>query len=310
MSEPRPQPLTDRAAPSYLDHSRDGSAGALTYTLGTLLIVLAWIWLGALASVGLALLVAPGTSLDGLSSLTGAGGLAVTLVAFVPFLLATPLVARWVQHRRWLTLVTGRSRVRWGRVLTGAGWWALLVLLATGVDALAHPEGYAWTFDAARFWPALAVALVLIPLQTTAEELFFRGWLVQWLSTGLHRGALVAAVDGLLFALPHLANPEASGAQWYAWLVWWIYGAGWAWASLRDGSIELAVGAHAANNLVGVAVVAYSGSVLPTDALWTTSVLDLPLTIVVLAVVQAAFLWLTRPRGTGEVSPRASAGSR
>jgi membrane protease YdiL (CAAX protease family) len=301
-------PPAGRAA-SYVDHARDGSAGALTYTLGTLLIVMAWLFVGGIASVALALLVSPGTPSDRLGSLTGAGGLAVSLVGFVPLLLATPLVVRWVQQRPWLTLVTGHPPIRWRRVLVGAAWWALLVLLASGVDALVHRDAYSWTYDPARFWPALAVAVVLIPLQTTAEELFFRGWLVQWLSTGLHRALLVAAADGLIFAVPHLANPEAAGAQWYAWLVWWIYGAGWAWASLRDGSIELAVGAHAANNLVGVVLVAYSASVLPTDALWTTSALDLPLTIAVLAVVQLAFLRLTRPRGAG-LSLRASAGSR
>ena len=296
MTAAAPPPGAAPAAPSYLDRARDGAGSWLTYTLGLLLILFAWLWLGALLTIGAGLLLTPGTPIDELTEQPGARGLAIILVGFVPFLVATPLVVRWVLRRPWRTVVTGAASISWRRVLTGAFWWALLVGLATLVDWAVHRDSYRWSYDPGTFWPYLLVALLLVPLQTTAEELLFRGYLVQWMSLATRRIVVLSVADGLLFAIPHLANPEAAGAQWYAWLVWWLYGVGWTWVSVRDGGIELAVGAHAANNLMGTVVIGYTAGALPVASLWTTSTLDLPLSIAVIAVTVALFALVTRRR--------------
>lgn len=284
------------ASPSYLDHARDGRGSWLTYSLGLVLIGFGWLFLGGLLALVVAAAVAPGTAPDALGTLSGTSGLVVALVGFVPFLLATPLVVRYVLGRPWLTVVTAARGIDWGRVLQGAGWWTLLIAIGTGIDAVVHRGSYTFAFDLGAYLPYAVAALLLIPLQTTAEELLFRGYLVQWLSLRTRRIVVLSVADGLLFAVPHLANPEAAGAQWYAWLIWWMYGAGWTWVSVRDGSIELAVGAHAANNLFGTLVVGYSAGALPVLSIWTTSVLDLPLSIAVIAVTMPVFVLVTRRR--------------
>jgi hypothetical protein len=48
------------------------------------------------------------------------------------------------------------------------------------------------------------------------------------------------------------------------------FGAFFAWVSLKDGTLELAIGAHAANNLFGAAVLGFEGSALKTPALFYT----------------------------------------
>ena len=45
------------------------------------------------------------------------------------------------------------------------------------------------------------------------------------------------------------------------------FGAFFAWVSLRDGTLELAIGAHAANNLYGAIVLSFEGSALNTPSL-------------------------------------------
>src|SRR3712207_2985091 len=40
------------------------------------------------------------------------------------------------------------------------------------------------------------------------------------------------------------------------------------WVSLRDGTLELAIGAHAANNLFGAIVLGFEGSALNTPSLF------------------------------------------
>ena len=61
-----------------------------------------------------------------------------------------------------------------------------------------------------RFLPFLFLALILIPIQTSAEELFFRGYVLQGIGLHWKNIWVLSTISGLLFGLPHLLNPEAS----------------------------------------------------------------------------------------------------
>ena len=298
---------SDSAAPSYLSHSRDGRGNGGYYILGLLVILFTWIIVGSLFSAFIA------SALTG--NAQGTGGtdwqrLLIDLLPFALLFLGVLFAVRFVLDRSARTVVTGRPRVSVRRILVGAGVYAGLLAVSSFADALLHPGAYQATFAADRFIPAAIVVLLLIPVQSSAEELLFRGYVIQWTSLAtdrpgrtakpLVRIAVLSGVSGIVFALPHLANPEAQGAQAYAWLVWFFLGAGWAWASVLDGRIELAIGAHIANNVFGILIVGYSVSVVPTAGIWTTSVLDFPVMIVTSAVLAVAFVLITcrglRPR--------------
>jgi uncharacterized protein len=115
--------------------------------------------------------------------------------------------------------------------------------------------------------PFALLALVLTPLQATAEELFFRGYLVQGASLISPNFLFLAVASGALFLLPHLANP---GLILPVAVYHFGFGAFLAWVSLRDGTLELAIGAHAANNLFGMVVLGFEGSSLKTPSLFYT----------------------------------------
>jgi len=284
-------------SPSYLDLSREGAGSGVRYLLGLVTILLSWLILGSLLGAGL------GAALGGS---VGWRSLVVDLGPFVLLLGGVLLAVRHVLQRPARTVVTARPRVSVRRVLVGAGVWAGLTAVVTGVDAALHPDAYSLTFAAASFIPLAVVALLLVPMQAASEELLFRGYLMQWTSlagpTGrtLLQVAALAAVNGLLFGVPHLLNAEAQGAQAYAWLYWFFLGAGWAWASVLDGRIELAIGAHIANNLFAILVVSYTGSSIASTGIWSTSVLDLPLSIAAAGVISVLFVLITcrglRPR--------------
>ena len=297
----------DSAAPSYLAHSRDGRGNGGYYILGLLVILFTWIIVGSLFSAFIA------SALTGNVEGTGAADWQRLIIDLFPFMflfLGVLLTVRFVLGRSARTVVTGRPRVSIARILVGAGVYAGLLAVSSLVDALLHPGAYQATFSAERFIPAAIVVLLLIPVQSSAEELLFRGYVIQWTSLAtdrpgrsakpLVRIAVLSCVSGIVFALPHLGNPEAKGAQAYAWLVWFFLGAGWAWASILDGRIELAIGAHIANNIFGILIVGYSASVVPTAGIWTTSVLDFPVMIGTSAVLAVAFVLITcrglRPR--------------
>lgn len=216
------------------------------------------------------------------------------LATFIPFLLATPLAWRYLLGQPWATLVNERGRIEWRRIRTGFAAWMLLAAASTAVDAILSPEGYRFSFEAGRFALFALVVIVFLPLQTSAEELFFRGWVLRW--AGRLPAASRIIISGVVFSLPHAGNPEAATDTWLALTAYFLLGAGWAWASVRDGGIELALGAHLANNAFSLLIVGYDNAALPTSAVFTTNRLDLLSTAIAMAVAAPLFVTLTRRR--------------
>jgi hypothetical protein len=115
------------------------------------------------------------------------------------------------------------------------------------------------------------MALALVPIQTSAEELLFRGYLLQGLGRLTRQPIVLAVVSGLLFALPHFFNPEVAVNFWAVMAFYFSFGAAMTWITLRDGSLELALGVHAANNLFGTLLASYAGSALEAPAIFTAA---------------------------------------
>lgn len=255
------------------------------WLLGTYLILVIWIvaspfvYAAALAVIG---------------DQASWANLATELSTFIPFFVATPLVWRWLLKRDVRMLVNSSGTVDAARIATGFAVWFTISAVSSGIDYALNAADYRWSFSASEFIPYAAVVLVLLPMQTSAEEFFFRGWLLQWAHTRSTPFRVV--LSGIVFALPHLGNPEAAGHELPALAVWFIIGAGWAFVSIRDGGIELALGAHLANNFFSLLIVGYDGAALPTSALLTTSQLNIETTAIAMMIAMSLFIAATRRR--------------
>ena len=91
---------------------------------------------------------------------------------------------------------------------------------------------------------------------------------------------------------PHFLNPEASVNYPLMGLYYFSMGAFLAYITLRDGRLELALGAHAANNLFSVLLANYKISALPSPSLFTVSVLDATYSVPAALVGMGIFIWL------------------
>ncbi len=272
------------------------------WILGTFIILVSWLILGAILTAvfaglfGLDLLALAGTDKESLATIRSyepwQAGSAV-LVSFLPLLLVPILLHRYLLRLPLKELFTRSNRSFSREVLIGALVMSLLLLVTGLPDFIFNNSSYAWSFDAARFIPYLLVAFTLIPIQTTAEEVFYRGWIQQRLENGKRSIWLVSILGGLLFALPHLGNPEVSGNLFLPILGYGSTGFMLTWVTMRDQSMGLAVGAHAANNILAGLIVSSTDSALPSASIWVTpeiqwgpaaffSVLFIPL-----------FIWLT-----------------
>jgi len=147
------------------------------------------------------------------------------------------------------SFLTEAPRFRWRLVAVGLAVGAVVIGAALATQSLVA--------DTPRAAPLLrpgeslggrlgyaALAAACLYLAALAEEIIFRGVLLQLSAAFTRSLPLILAINGILFSLAHF-DPDPS-----AMIIRLLMGAGWAWIALRSGGIELTTGVHLANNLM------------------------------------------------------------
>lgn len=272
------------------------------WILGTVIILFSWLIIGGLLTILVAeifnLDLAVLTAVDDegralLRSYAPWQAASAVLISFIPLLLAPILLHRFLLRGKVKELFTRSGRSFAGEVRIGALVMLGLILASSIPDFIFNNSDYKWSFDLEKFLPYLVIALLLIPMQTTAEEVFYRGWIQQRLEKGARSIWLVSTIGGLLFALPHLANPEVSGNIALPIIGYGSTGFMLTWVTMRDKSMGLAVGAHAANNLSAGLLVSSIDSALPSASLYVTPEVSWGPAAVVSVLFIPLFIWLT-----------------
>jgi uncharacterized protein len=267
---------------AYLDAAHHGKNSVWRYIISIGMIMVTGLIIGSLPLLVVVLvLMLDGNPATGMNRDTGMLigvdpllTFPLFMASFIAFFLGINLAVTQIHRRPLVTLITPGRPVDWSRVLQGALAWAALVAVIGLVEAALFPGRFEWTLDLVRFLPFAAMALFLIPLQTTAEELFFRGYVLQGTGLLTRNTLILAFVSGLIFMLPHFANPEVAVNFWAVMGFYFIFGAAMAIVTLRDNSLELAIGVHAGNNLFTALLVNFEGSALQTPAAFTATGFD------------------------------------
>ncbi|MCM3408892.1 CPBP family intramembrane metalloprotease [Metabacillus litoralis] len=167
------------------------------------------------------------------------------------FLILGLLIAvKAILKRRFISLITPYKNLNWGKVFYGYVVLFILLVVFTLIDYAFFPNDYYLNdFDANRFMWLLVAVIFLVPIQTTSEELLFRGFLLQWGAKFTTNPILLAIIVGGIFGSLHFFNPEMEyGAFWVA-LDYLAMGFIWTYISIKTNSSEFSIGAHAANNM-------------------------------------------------------------
>jgi membrane protease YdiL (CAAX protease family) len=158
------------------------------------------------------------------------------------------------------------------------------------VDYLLNSQNYVFAFNPAQWFLVFPIALILTPIQISAEEFFFRGYLLQGLGLLTRQRFVLIIVSSLLFAVPHFANPEMQrGAVWLA-LLYFAFGVFLTVITLKDNRLELALGVHAANNLRFL-FISTKDSALPAPAIWIVNDPGDPRLDLVFFLIQSAIFY-------------------
>ncbi|MBW4577972.1 MAG: CPBP family intramembrane metalloprotease [Tildeniella nuda ZEHNDER 1965/U140] len=275
---------------TYVEAARWGKYRGWRYVLGLVVILFAWLVVGTGASV---LVVIAFSGQPDYSMLGPLGKFLYIMVGF-PVFLAGVLIAVTLIHRRHpLTLITARKKISWRRIGQGFVAWSVpACLIGVLGQYLFYPDTFSFNFDLATFALFVPLALVFTAIQTTTEELFFRGYVVQGASMISTNRVFLAIVAAVIFTLPHLLNPEAIAGGWLTVFsnYFLVPGLLWTVVSLIDGTTELAIGVHFANNIIGILLFNIAGSAVTTPALFTIS--EFHATYVALSVLVAIPIFL------------------
>jgi membrane protease YdiL (CAAX protease family) len=190
------------------------------------------------------------------------------LISYVFVLLIIYLVVRNLHQQSFLSIVTSRSKLDWGRIRFSFMIWSAFTVISTLLFYYLSPTDFVLNFKLIPFLVLVIIGTLLIPIQTSVEELVFRGYLMQGFANLFKNKWFPLVMTSTIFGLMHLANPEVTKMG-YIIMVYYI-GTGLLLGviTLMDEGMELSLGFHAANNLVGALLVTSNWSAFQTNSVF------------------------------------------
>ncbi len=190
--------------------------------------------------------------------------------ALLPLAIGLGILLFWVKfiHQQTIkTLTTSRKKIDWSRIFFAFSLWGTIVIALTLIDYQMYPENYVWNFEWSKFIPLVIIAVLLVPLQTSFEEYLFRGYLMQGIGVLVKNRWLPLLITSFIFGIMHIANPEVEKIG-YIIMVYYIgTGLFLGIVTLMDEGLELALGFHAANNLITALLVTANWTAFQTNSI-------------------------------------------
>lgn len=217
--------------------------------------------------------------------------LAVAILQFVGIIVGLWFVMKYLHQRPFKTLITPLTEINWKRIAQSAGLWFGITIVVELLFYALFSEMYSFTLKIEDFMPALIVGLIMIPIQSTAEELLFRGYILQGI--GMKNIWAGVIITGVFFGLAHGLNPETEKVGFALGMSYYIsVGLFFALLAIFDKKLELPIGIHAANNVYSFLIVSYPDSVLPSPSIFSMNELNFPLMIVGWIITVVIYIFL------------------
>jgi membrane protease YdiL (CAAX protease family) len=192
----------------------------------------------------------------------------LVMVSFVFAFAGICFVVKYLHNQTILSITTFRKKVDWGRISFSFILWALFSILTFLALYFKSPENFVWNFKPIPFLILLVLGSLLIPIQTSTEEYIFRGYLMQGFANLSRNRWFPLLMTSLIFGSLHIFNPEVLKMG-YIIMVYYIgTGLFLGILTLMDEGIELSLGFHAANNLIGALLVTSDWSVFQTHSIF------------------------------------------
>lgn len=218
------------------------TAATVTVIVGPLLLIL--------SAVGLSPQI--GKPVTGWISITGS--ILVLLAGYPAFLLGTYLTQRFIRRAGLSDLGLKFSKRAVSDFAVGFGLGSIIVavsVLLSSISGYYSFSGFSWQFRPGEILvPAFVLILVVKIQPALVEEVIFRGYLFQTISS--RRGIKSAVLlSSFLFGLAHLTSFDETTTWWMAIISTFLAGLIFAQAYLVKRSLWLPIGIHYAWLMVG-----------------------------------------------------------
>ena len=105
-------------------------------------------------------------------------GLLLMLIPFILCFLCMIFIIKFIHLRPFLTLLTGHSKFNWAKLFFAVAVMFILLIIAEIILYIINPANYELNFNLRLFIPLVLIAIFILPVQTSFEEIFVRGYLM------------------------------------------------------------------------------------------------------------------------------------
>lgn len=196
-------------------------------------------------------------------------GFALTVFPFILAFLTILFLVKPLHERSFDTVINGGRKTRWGRVFFSAMVWIAISAVWMIYSLKTDPGNFRLNNTTGSLITLALLALALIPFQAAFEEILFRGYLMQGFAVWTRNRWLPILITSILFGLMHGLNPEVKQYGFLTMMPQYIFfGLVFAVLTMFDDGIEVAIGAHAANNIFLSVLITHSDMALQTPAMY------------------------------------------
>jgi len=206
------------------------------------------------------------TSVDLLNTIPSNLRLFLIMISFVAVLPAIWLVVKKLHDLPIMSILSSRESIDYKRIIFSFCLWGSIVSLMVISGYFISPDNYEINFKLKEFLILLIIAVCLIPIQTSVEEIVFRGYLMQGFGYWLNSRFMALFLSCTVFGLLHIANPEVAQLGNGFIFVYLISSFILGITVLMDDGLELVLGFHAANNLFIALLLTSDWTALQTES--------------------------------------------
>ncbi|KAA3614869.1 MAG: CPBP family intramembrane metalloprotease [Calditrichaeota bacterium] len=226
-------------------------------------------------------------------------GLALIILSFIGGFFALIIAVKFIHNKNFKDVITSHSKIQWNKVFWAFGLWMALSIFAEIGFYYNDTANYTYQFNLELFIPLVLVSLLLMPFQTSFEEIFIRGYLMQGIGMISVFRIIPLIITSLIFGGLHIMNPEIESFGLGVMMAFYVgFGLVMGIITIMDDGLELPLGIHAANNIYASVFVTYAGGALQTSAIFKVEKLDQNLMVIGWAVISVIFIfWAAKKYG-------------
>jgi len=190
--------------------------------------------------------------------------LLLTFVLTVPGIL---LVVNKLHDLPIMSIISKRKKIDYNRILFAFTIAGTIISLSVLIGYYLSPENYELNFKLKEFLILTIIAILFVPIQTSVEEIVFRGYLMQGFGHWLNSRFMALFLTSTIFGFLHFFNPEINKLGNSFIILYIISSFTFGIMTLMDEGLELAMGFHAGNNLFIALLLTADWTVFNTDSL-------------------------------------------